>query len=266
MEALRSVFPSQDWLEWKFSSVPKNFWEHQKNQRHFLEYTFTTLKLRKPEDWYTVKISQVHDLGGEPLFDYYYGSSLILCLQTIFPEFDWKVWRFSHVAKGFWTDEANVKKYLEWLADQLDIVDASDWKNVTTAQIHSFRGKSLLLKYGGLSKVLERFFPHLLNQVSGNSDDKSGWSYVSKAQTFLQKSIEELFPQVEVKMNYHHPDVRYSDTNRSVELDIFIPSLSLAFEYHVSPFFLKKKKKLFIIFNISKGTAPFQLPLLCRSS
>ena len=44
--------------------------------------------------------------------------------------------------------------------------------------------------------------------------------------------IRRLFPKVEVIEEYHHPDLRYGATNRSMELDAFIPSMGIAFEYH----------------------------------
>lgn len=42
--------------------------------------------------------------------------------------------------------------------------------------------------------------------------------------------LRQIFPNVEVIEEYRHPDLRYS-TNRLMELDAFIPSMGIAFEY-----------------------------------
>jgi hypothetical protein len=40
--------------------------------------------------------------------------------------------------------------------------------------------------------------------------------------------------EVQLEVNYRHPSLRYTDSEICMELDIFIPSLSLAFEYQVT--------------------------------
>jgi hypothetical protein len=170
------------------------------------------------------------DLGGQALIDYYYGSSLIIALQQSYLEYDWQAWRFSHVPKHFWEKEQSVQKYLQWVADKLDIVEFSDWNRVTATQIHSLRGKSLLMKYGGLLKLVAKYFPQ-------PTELNKGWGYQSKAQSFLQRMIEKLFPNSEVLQNYHHADVTFvpssehQKSSRVVQLDIFVPSIRLALEY-----------------------------------
>lgn len=54
----------------------------------------------------------------------------------------------------------------------------------------------------------------------------------SKVQGLIVRTLSQIFPQVQdVHVNYLHPDLLYS-TGKHVELDIFIPSLKLAIEYH----------------------------------
>jgi hypothetical protein len=58
-------------------------------------------------------------------------------------------------------------------------------------------------------------------------------SIVSKQQLYLFKVVQEVFADVEVKLNYKHPDLRRNlNSQVNIELDIFIPCLNLAFEYH----------------------------------
>ena len=45
------------------------------------------------------------------------------------------------------------------------------------------------------------------------------------------KVVSEFFPNEEIHFNYPHPKLIWSGSSRLMELDIFIPSLQLAFEY-----------------------------------
>jgi len=55
----------------------------------------------------------------------------------------------------------------------------------------------------------------------------------SKAQQVLYKMVSDvLFPEEIVLMNYRHPQLRFANSGYSMELDIFVPSVNLAFEYH----------------------------------
>ena len=46
------------------------------------------------------------------------------------------------------------------------------------------------------------------------------------------KVVKELFPGHEVIEDYKHPKLLYSNTQRAMQLDVYVPSLKLALEYH----------------------------------
>ena len=58
-----------------------------------------------------------------------------------------------------------------------------------------------------------------------------GRKFISFKQHRLYKYATELFPSEEVLMDCNHKDLRYSATDAPIQLDIYIPSLNLAFEY-----------------------------------
>jgi hypothetical protein len=49
---LSTVFPDYDWLPWKFSAVPHNFWNDEKNQRKFMDWAAKQLNIKEIQDWY----------------------------------------------------------------------------------------------------------------------------------------------------------------------------------------------------------------------
>jgi hypothetical protein len=55
---------------------------------------------------------------------------------------------------------------------------------------------------------------------------------LAKAQLSLLSSIRRLFPFVsDIQLNYKHPQFSFLESKGNMELDIFLPSASLAFEY-----------------------------------
>ena len=55
--------------------------------------------------------------------------------------------------------------------------------------------------------------------------------FVSAPQRHLYKLLEELFHRDQILLDHYHKELRYDGTKAPVQLDIFIPSLNLAFEY-----------------------------------
>jgi len=81
----------------------------------------------------------------------------------------------------------------------------------------------LLSKFGGLVPLLTKFYPeHNWNSIYQSNG-------LPKSQLLLFKIVRSVFPNSECLVNYPHPDLQL--TKQAMELDIFIPSLSLAFEY-----------------------------------
>jgi hypothetical protein len=48
------IFPEFPWQLWKFSRVPRNFWQDKNNQINFMNWLGTQLGIKNTEDWYNV--------------------------------------------------------------------------------------------------------------------------------------------------------------------------------------------------------------------
>lgn len=148
-------------------------------------------------------------------------------------EHPWKVYHFEHVPQRFYKNEENVKRVLGELARELKVEKFEDWYGVSHSQIaalgyisilHECRGCASIffLINEGIFELLSKFYPEF-------NWEKTRFRFY-KSQQFLYQALSDLFPKAEVFMNYPHPDIRFENGNR-VELDIFVPAFSIAFEY-----------------------------------
>ncbi len=114
-------------------------------------------------DWYYVKTEDLAKNCGASLIAFYYGNSLCQALSVVYPEYNWQFWKFGKVPGGFWSNESNVKQYLEWLRGELKAKDYSELiGSVTAERILSEGGSYLLTKNGGLKLLLSKTFPDLI--------------------------------------------------------------------------------------------------------
>jgi hypothetical protein len=100
--ALKAIYPEQDFSELQFTKVPQGYWQDRANQRAWLDNLAHKLGFTKPEDWYSIKISDVRNHGGSGLLAHY-DNSLVqskhcidvsneLALQQLYPEYNWTRW------------------------------------------------------------------------------------------------------------------------------------------------------------------------------
>jgi hypothetical protein len=107
------------------------------------------LGIKKQEDWYRVTQGAVRQHGGEGIMNMYYQSGLYKTLSAVYPEFLWYPWKFETAPHKYWNSLHNQRKYMDWLAEELNIVKESDWRKVTASQLEQHFGSSLLRMYNG---------------------------------------------------------------------------------------------------------------------
>lgn len=137
-------------------------------------------------------------VGGSSILQQH-SSSLSLLLSTVYPEHDWKLWRFSQTPRHFWDDPINQREFMDWLSAELKIKDMSDWYKVTkevksiTNQILIMKdfknhgGSSLLLKHNGsVQRVLCSVYPDYNWQVNNFPHiPRNYWSDVNNQRQFM---------------------------------------------------------------------------------
>jgi len=155
-----------------------------------------------------------------------YGNSLVKALQTIYPEQDWSL---MYKARGYWNNQENHRKFFDDYALKNGIVKFEDWYNVTHKDLIRSGGGTILKKNGdSLHKALKTIYP-----------EHKGWSahqfkalwHFSKSQYQLFNVLKNFFPTQSMQTNYKHPNLKYADSDKQMELDIYLPAESIAFEY-----------------------------------
>jgi hypothetical protein len=110
-----------------------------KSKRNFLEISYC---------------KDLLEVGGGSLLHSKYNSSIFLLLSKVFPEYEWLPWKFANTPKNIWSDEKNVRNFLDWAGKQLGVKEMADWRSVTTKVLFFLFSHFLL------------FFSHFFNTFS----------------------------------------------------------------------------------------------------
>jgi len=222
--AVMDIFPEHNWKPWLFHQVPARFWEDPKNIKQCMEWLGNQLGLKQTTDWYQVTRNDFirHKCGGIlNVFD----NSPIRAIKYYIPTYNWQEWLFTNVTMNFWDEEANAERYIHWLGEKLGFKDEEDWYKVTNNDFKTHRGRSLLAKFNdSASMAVIKHFPDY-------NWEHDKFSEGMKKQKRLYKLIRKLFPDRNIEWNYRHKKLRFTLSERPMELDVYIPSLEVAFEY-----------------------------------
>eukprot|EP01114_Cavostelium_apophysatum_P008516 TRINITY_DN2104_c1_g2_i1.p1 TRINITY_DN2104_c1_g2~~TRINITY_DN2104_c1_g2_i1.p1 ORF type:complete len:464 (+),score=142.11 TRINITY_DN2104_c1_g2_i1:652-2043(+) len=227
--ALSKIYPEHNWQFWKFVHCPNELWEDKENQRHFLDSIGENLGIKNVEDWYQVSKDDIRQhLGGKLLK--MYGEDVAKMVKSVYDDRVWDLFRFNR-SRGFWAKKETQRAFFEALARQLDVKRPDDWYQVKLTDVYRYGGSTLLTHYygGSLSKALSTIYP----ECKWDSMRVGLAKGPSKSQLRLWNALRFLFPNTaDIHMEYLMEDLRYSESKKSLLMDVFIPSLRLAFEYH----------------------------------
>jgi hypothetical protein len=72
--AVMTVYPNHKWFGWLFPEIPHGYWHSKDNQRLYLDWLATVLRIKKPEDWKKVTKDDIVRTKGYGLLEQYKGS------------------------------------------------------------------------------------------------------------------------------------------------------------------------------------------------
>jgi len=225
--ALCDLLPRHSWKPWLFGAVGHTFWWRLENRVAYIEWLGSVLGIESSEHWYEVSREEVCQMHGAG-FLRHYGGSLCNALEHLRPDHPWVAWRFASAKVHYWIElwgnQPRLQVYMKWLAEQLKLplrsanvgsVGFLGWNEVSGHQLRECRADRLLRVCGGLRVLLDRIDPTL----------HCGGVRAGKSQRFLARLVRRLFSGAHVLENARPQYLR------SLELDVFVPAFSLAFEY-----------------------------------
>lgn len=81
-------------------------------------------------------------MGGSRLLELH-NSSLSKLLSVVYPDHEWIPWKFQRILAKGWNN--NAKKFMDYVAKELNISSATDWYKVTKEDIKKIEGGSRIL-------------------------------------------------------------------------------------------------------------------------
>jgi hypothetical protein len=151
LEFLQKIYTHHEWLGWKLTSSPNNFWDHEENIKKYAIWLGEILGYKKMEDWYNLDTNIIAKNHGRGLITYY---KLIDFIRKAFPDYEWLEWKFGMSSNGYWKNKENHKKYANWLFDILQYNDIEDWYKINKYFIEKNYGSGLLSNYYNHSPAL----------------------------------------------------------------------------------------------------------------
>ena len=221
-ELLLKFFPGYNWNLFDFRPIPAKYFRKIDFQKQFFANIYQISNFKSINELIALKNEQIIKYGGRYLLSRIYKNRNAL-FSNLFPE----IIQIESKKKprNFWRNEDNIQQFINNFKKKYEIKTEAEWYRISTQQIKFEGGGGLLTKFTNLPGLLRYLYPTFrwnieqLNDASKRSNQR--W-------LFLQ--IEKLFPSYEIFEDFLHSNIRNSGL--SVEFDIFIPELNIAFEYH----------------------------------
>lgn len=234
IDVLKAAYPEREWNAWESRRVlPRGYWDDREEQRRFLAEFAEANGIQKEEDWAVVSLQDIAEAGGQGLVRRLAPHNVYALLSQVFPEkkFDQLYVTIGTVPASYWSEEI-VTECMEFLREELSVERKEEWarvsqNDVVRASKASGRFVHKILHHFSLAEALRMAYPE---EDWGFLDTATAGIPLKKSsQRSLRLSVQKLFPQADVLEDHLHQLQRLS--GRPVELDVFVPSHSLAFEY-----------------------------------
>lgn len=203
--AVIDAFPEHHWQAWLFNRVPLHWWSVKANQKQFVdEYLAPKLGIQRLEDWYRITEKQVIKAGAGRLLSIY-DNCLSEVLSSIYSTHIWEEWKFDHLPRGFLMQSQNCRRFLDAMAEHLNVSKPEDWYRVTLRQLSNAAGRSTSLRVQNATNNFHDCMFHLLTRAYPEHNwlawkfhrvPKGFWESPQRQREFLEhilKGIKNIF-------------------------------------------------------------------------
>ena len=189
------------------SDKPKQisgFWENKDNILDFLTEIKQKYNLKTPEDWNSITQKHIQSNGGGTLLNKYsiYELKCLACPEGKL------IFNNPPKSSGYWENKDNILDFLTEIKEKYNLQTPEDWNSITTTQIQSSGGATLLNKYSLFDiKCIgcpegELIFTNP-NQAPGYWENK--------------ENIHEFLFKIKEKYNFQTPEDWNSITNKLIQ-------------------------------------------------
>lgn len=222
-----------EWLGWLLEKAPNGFWQIKENRMAYMKWLEKKLNIKKVEDWYKLKTKHFIKYNGGGLLLHYYNGNKFLALKEYLPNYEWKEWIFGMVSRNFYKNNNNHIRFMTYLGDKLGFKQPEDWYSIRALDFQMNYGWAFLVSYykGSPALAVMAFIPDYPWKIEK-------FVYSSKSQQRLFQTVKKLFPNKEVKWNYRSDDLRFSESNLKMEIDVYVKEEKIGFEYQSELHFL----------------------------
>eukprot|EP01114_Cavostelium_apophysatum_P023123 TRINITY_DN8611_c0_g1_i1.p1 TRINITY_DN8611_c0_g1~~TRINITY_DN8611_c0_g1_i1.p1 ORF type:complete len:602 (+),score=131.87 TRINITY_DN8611_c0_g1_i1:58-1863(+) len=136
------------------------------------------------------------------------------------------------IQNEMWLEPSYLRRFLEKLASRFSVKKPEDWYFITLDNFIQNGGAETVKTFRKYFKNDDVLIQMLKVAYPEQQWERSNFEVKSRAQAHLHAIMIDTFPSTEIHSNFLHPKFKYEKSDHPIELDIFIPSLKLAFEYH----------------------------------
>lgn len=215
-------FPDRDVQIWKISKVPTNSWNDKALHLKYIEYLAKELAINQTDDWYKITNQKFKHYGGGSILKQY--DTLVDCLRENLPDLNLLPWKFSRAGRKFWNNADNRRWFVEWMATQLKISEPNEYYSVSERHFVEYGGITALIYHDtSPAKCIMELMPEL-------NLDFAEFDKASKGQLNLYRYLKMNYPSVQIKYNYKHPVLKFQESGRKVEIDLFFEKINIGIE------------------------------------
>jgi hypothetical protein len=194
--SLLKVTIEYDWLPWKFTNAPNNFWSGENKKQNailYLNWLFDVLEFSSKKDFYKLNKNHfINNYGGGLLGEF--NGKIMDMLIFAFPNDDkwsWQFWRFGQVQKNIWKNSSNQKEFMNYVHTKLFVNSQEEMYYVSSIEISNFGGSSLVTNYYD-----DNIYKLYKNVYSDLKWDKNKFYHSNKTETKIYNSMKETFSRM----------------------------------------------------------------------
>jgi len=192
------------------------------NQRDFLDEVALVLNIKTQHDLHEIEVKALLFLGGKLLLRKY--ANFFEMFAMVYPEFVWDPLDRNIVPRHFWMDSESQFRFSTKLQNYFDVRNKEDWYRLSNEQISEVAHRAVRKK--SVVKMLRTVYPE-----EDWSSERFSERMKKARQRLLLVKLREIFKNEEIHENFKHHQIK-RNSGSFLELDIFLPQLDLALEFH----------------------------------